>query len=423
MHRDLLSKGCTALASLCLFALASAPARAADVDFLSPDTVTASADVRLGGADGERSWTRGGYGKLRYGDELGPRLGNADLVWQPKFGWSVSATVTASAVGGPQSEIGITEGFVTVRPGRVGSARVWGRIGFVWAPVSLEHAGADWHVADTITPSAINSWIGEEVRPLATELNGELPLGTGRIVATVALFTANDTAGTLLAVRGWALHDRKTMLGHAQPLPPLGEDFGYVQPRFTHPTIYLGQGFARRPGYYLKLAWAPAAPFRIEAFHYANRADPEDVNAQLEWGWNTRFDQIAGEIRLTPATTFKVQALSGLSRMGYADASGRRWVDSRFRSAFGLWTQHFAHGGLALRGEAFATTQRGTLLEAENGEHGWAATLAAHRDITPALSAWIEALHVTSRREALSAAGLDPKQEQNQLQFVLRGRW
>jgi hypothetical protein len=406
-----------------LFGLAPAPARASDVELFSPDTLSGSADVRTIAANGERSWERGDFGKLRYGDEAGPRLGNADLVWQPKFGWVLSATVTASALGGPRPEAGMSEAFFTVRPRLAGSTRAWARIGFVWAPASLEHEGADWHVAETVTPSAINSWIGEEVRPLAAEANLDFAAGDGRMTATAAMFTANDTAGALLALRGWALHDRKTLIGHAQPIPPLSKALAFVQPRYTHPTLYLGEGFARRPGYYLKLAWAPAAPFRVEAFRYVNRADPEDFNAELEWGWDTQFNQVAGELHFDQATAIKVQALAGRSRMGFTNAAGRIWVDSSFRSAFGLLTRHFSRGGAALRGEVFETTQRGRLVTAQDSEKGWAATLAAHRELGHALSLWVEVLHIESHRQARTREALDPEQRQNQLQFVLRGRW
>ena len=49
--------------------------------------------------DGEKSWVDGGFGKLRSsGDRDGdfhlkPQLGNANLIWQPQFTWSLSAIV------------------------------------------------------------------------------------------------------------------------------------------------------------------------------------------------------------------------------------------------------------------------------------------------------------------------------------------
>ena len=101
------------------------------------------------------------------------------------------------------------------------------RAGLMWPPISLEHEGADWHVKDSITPSAINSWIGEEVRPVAAEGTLAATLGEHKLRATAALMAGNDTAGTLLTFRGWALHDRTTLAFNRQPLPPLdGEDSG-----------------------------------------------------------------------------------------------------------------------------------------------------------------------------------------------------
>src|SRR4029453_8098173 len=126
-----------------------------------------------------------------------------------------------------------------------------------------EHEGPDWHVADTVTPSAINSWIGEEVRPAAVETTVDARVGSGRLVATAALFAANDPGGTLLALRGWALHDRKTLAFRRQPLPELNEDMEYVQPRFTHPLLDIHPGFAVRPGFYGRLAWETGLPLRI----------------------------------------------------------------------------------------------------------------------------------------------------------------
>ena len=60
-----------------------------------------------------------------------------------------------------------------------------------------------------ITPSAINSWIGEEVKVVGVEGTATHPLAGGRLSGTFGLFGFNDTAGTQLAFRGWALHDRR----------------------------------------------------------------------------------------------------------------------------------------------------------------------------------------------------------------------
>ena len=109
-------------------------------------------------------------------------------------------------------------------------------------------------------------------------------VGEHQLTVTAALFDVNDTAGALLAFRGWALHDVKALAFRKQPLPELNEFMEYGQPRFTHPVKEMDGGFLSRPGYYIKLAWQPPMPVRVEAIHYDNGSDPEAVNAEHGMG-------------------------------------------------------------------------------------------------------------------------------------------
>lgn len=417
----------TRLGSLAAALLCAAPARASDFDLLSPETLQVSGIARLSATTGEKSWVEGGFGKLGTsgggGDSLRvrPSLSEANLVWTPQLGWAVSATVVASYQGGDRDEAGISEAFLSYRPMRSDRLAFSARAGLMWPPVSLEHEGADWHVEDTATPSAINAWIGEEVRPVAAEGTLTAAIGGSRVSATAALMAANDTSGTLLTFRGWALHDRRTLASNHQPLPPLDPVIASLQAPHSHPLLDIPPGFAHRPGYYAKLAWSPPLPLRLELVHYDNRADPEDVNADLEWGWRTRFDDLGFVARLGSGTELKAQALSGRTLMGYP-MDGKRWVDMRFRSAFVLLTHRVGRVGLAGRIEGFDTRNRGSLVADEYDETGWAGTLAAKRGIGP-FTAVLELLHVSSRRDQRIDAGLAPRQQQTQLQADLRLRW
>ena len=406
--------------------LAASPCAASDLDLFSADTLSLTGDVRLSATSGEKSWVDGGFGKLatsgRGGDfRVSPQLGSINLVWQPRFTWSLSATVVGSLQGGDRTEAGLEQAFVSFKPMRGERLRVSARAGLMWPSISLEHEGPDWHVRDTITPSAINSWIGEEVRPLAAEVTASTTAGEHQFSATAGIFAANDTAGALLTFRGWALHDRTTLAFHRQPLPPLPEAIEYLQPRFTHPLLDVGPGFAHRPGYYAKLVWRPPVPVRIELFRYDNRADPEAVNADMEWGWHTQFNHLGAVAQLGAGTELKFQALTGRTRMGVTEDNGI-WIDNRFRAAFALVSHGFTDGGIAARIDAFDSHQHGSLVDAESNETGWAATLAGHRDFGP-VTAFLELLHVSSKRELRADAGLDPRQHQTRLQAELRARW
>lgn len=419
-NRSALPLGCV------LFALCPAPAVASDLRLFTPDTLELSGDVRMVAVNGEESWLDGEFGKLRSGSDhdlrIGPQLGNVDLVWQPQFTWSLSATIVGSLQGGERTQAGLSQAYLSFKPMRSASGTAFSaRAGLMWPPVSLEHEGADWHVADSITPSAINSWIGEEVRPVAAEGSLGVDLGASKLRGSAAVMAANDTAGTLLTFRGWALHDRTTLAFNRWPLPPLGEEFTEVQAPFTHPLIDLPSGFAHRPGYYAKLAWQPPLPVRIELFRYDNRANPEDINADLEWGWRTQFDNVGLVARPGGGAEIKVQALQGRTRMGMME-EGRRWIDNRFRSAFLLLSKPFGRFGIAVRGEAFDTRNRGSWWDDEYDEHGWSAMIAAKREFGP-FAGLLEVLHVSSFNPTRGHAEERSRQRQTQLQAQVRMRW
>jgi len=409
-----------------LAALWPSSASASELRLFTPDTIDMSGDVRFVAVDGERGWLDGGFGKLRSGSNGGwkvrPELGNVNLIWQPQFTWSLSATVVGSIEGGERTQAGLSQAYLSFRPMRSSTGTSFAaRAGLMWPPVSLEHEGADWHVADSITPSAINSWIGEEVKPVAVEGTIAASLGPGKLKATAALFAANDTAGTLLTFRGWALHDRTTLAFNRWPLPPLGDELIGLQAPFTHPLLDVHSGFAHRPGYYAKLSWQAPFPLRLELFRYDNRANPENVNDQAEWGWNTQFDNLGIVAKLGGEMELKAQGLEGRTRMGFSQ-DGRRWIDNRFRSAFVMLSRPFGPFGIALRAEAFGMHNRGSLQTDEYDEHGWSAMLAAKREFGP-ITALLELLHVGSNSLARENWGENPNQRQTEIQAELRMHW
>ena len=108
--------GC-ALAALC-----PSPAAASDLRLFTPDTLEITGDVRFVGVGGEKCWVDGGLGKLRSGSDgdfqVEPQLGNANLIWQPQFTWSLGATVVGSLQGGQRTQAGLSQAYLTFRPMR-----------------------------------------------------------------------------------------------------------------------------------------------------------------------------------------------------------------------------------------------------------------------------------------------------------------
>jgi hypothetical protein len=406
-----------AAAALCLL---SGVARAQDAPRL-PYDLSVTGDVRLVGVDGEESWLDGGVGKLRFGAGSGddvqirPRAMEGTIAWQPHLSWSLSGTVVAIAQRGQEHPIDLSEAYLTFKPMPIGKLRISARAGLFWPPISLEHGGPEWAVRDTITPSAINSWIGEEVKSAGLEATASTEIAGNRLAVTVGLFGMNDTAGTLLAFRGWALHDEKaTAFGH-QPLPELNDTMEYIQASSTRTVIELDN----RPGYYVKLVWAPPGPFELQALHYDNRGDPKAVNSALQWGWRTRFDHLGAILDLDDRTRLIAQAISGNTRMGYKQ-DGVIWVDTDFRSAFILATRKFGESSVSARVEAFGTRDHGSFMGRDENEDGWAVTAAARHPITPWATMLVEIVHIESRRDARQREGLSPRQAQNLAQLAFR---
>jgi hypothetical protein len=405
----------------------SAHAEPDGMDLLSAETLTATADFRLTAGDGEPSWTIGGFGKTRYGSDgpdlsVKPRFADANIVWQPRFTWSLSGTVVGTVQGGKTLQPGLSEAYLSWKPLNGGPVRLSGRAGLMWPPVSLEHGGGEWAVNESITPSAINSWMGEEVKVVGAELGASFALGQHKMALTGALFDMNDTAGALLAFRGWAVHDRKAMIFRAQPLPPLNSFIVRVQPRYSHPIIEMDGGYMKRPGYYAKVAWDLPVPVHVEYIHYDNGSNPASFDEYLEWGWRTKFDNVGLVATVLPETQLRIQGMSGSTVMGYPMPTAR-WVDMHFRSGYALLTHYFARGSVSGRIETFRTRNRGSTLTSVDDEDGWSAMLAARRNLGPHMTALVEALHIESDKAARARAGLPAQQSTTQLQMSLRLRW
>lgn len=402
--------------------LLPASARAADM----PETglLTGYANFDLAAADGPRSWLdHGGTGKARFGNpdsdalRARPFITEAGIVVQPDIGWALSGLISVVAQHGQDKAIDLSEAYLRWRPLPLGGVRVTTRAGIFYPPVSLEHAGGEWPVVETVTPSAINSWIGEEVKVGGAEATFTTMIGAHRLSLTAAGFGLNDTAGTLLTFRGWALHDEKATLLGSQPLPAMNDFMRTKQARTTRPMLDLDH----HVGWYAKLAWAPPGPFQIQYFHYDNRADPQAVH-DGQWGWRTRFDHLGATFDLDDKTRLTVQAIDGTTMMGFRGPGGARWTDMRYRSAFLLGTRQISTGSVSGRIEAFSTRNHGSRIVSDDDETGWAATAATRWPLMRHMTMLAEALHIDSRRDARLREDVNPRQSETILRLTLRLR-
>lgn len=397
-----------------------------DTDIFSKNTVSVLLDARMVVSNGEQSFVNGGFGKTRFqGTKDGGYRARfvpaeADLIWEPRFTKSLSANVSAAYQRDHDHRFDLIEAFVNYLPQTSAKVSFSARAGLMWPEISLEHStGGAWSVVNTITPSAINSWVGEETKVLGVEGTIHASLGQHELSATGGVFGFNDTSGTLLSFRGWALHDEKaTAFGHF-PLPPLNSFITLLQQNKTRSTIDVD----KQPGFYLRLDWRPPWPFGVALFYYDNRGDPEAFFATGQWGWRTRFWNLSVNADLGPNTKLLAQGMTGSTIMGFKE-NGENWVHTDFRSAYVLVTQRLTDKtALTGRVEAFGTREHGSEMDpALNDENGWAVTVALRQNITNNLTGFLEALNVRSKRGMRIVDGLDPFQAQTVFQASLRFR-
>ena len=400
---------------LCGLTFVSLTTSAAAETLATGDQLRGFIDVRTGVADGERSWIDEGMGKTRFnggGDDFHPNsFANAMLIWRPHLTWNLDGYLTLQADTQVEPHFDVVEAYLSYRGAPRAHWRWSARAGLMYPPVSLEHDGPGWTPTNTITPSAVNSWIGEEVKVLGAEATARRELGEQEISLTAALFGFNDTAGTALAFRGWALGD--FLPGVSGDLPMPERSFPYQES--SRPTTELDD----RVGYYARLEYKPTGPITLDVMHYDNAGDRRsDEHGQTDW--ETRFTNIGLRAILGEHTRLLAQIMRGETIWGMSDPVFGYWTDVDFTAGYLLIAHDFGRQSLAARLDLFEVTDNSYQAVDNNDEEGWAATAAYQFHLTPAMRLAFEGLHVSSDRPTRTDQGLAPRQEQTTVQSSLK---
>jgi hypothetical protein len=345
-------------------------------------------DVRYARTDSRRSWLDGGFGKLRYGGNVEGRrasllrLSQLSLLVDAELSPVLDAHLQVNADAEPdeaglRSRASLIEASVTYRPELSQRLRLRIRGGAFFPPVSLEHDGPAWTSPYTITGSALNSWIGEEVRTIGVETSLVLKWDRDELRLTGAGYGSNDPAGTLLAWRGWAIHDRQTGFGDAlayAPVPGMGPGQPFERnARWVEPTVEVDG----RIGWYAGARFSRQGVFEARALHLDNRA-VQTVFDGWQYAWLTRFDAFGLRLELPHRIRVLAQHLQGETHMGRTPA-GDEAVLVPFRASYGLVSVPVRRHRLSLRYERFRTDDEDVFLALDpNAERGsaWTACYA-----------------------------------------------
>ncbi|MFT4074213.1 MAG: hypothetical protein QM647_01695 [Asticcacaulis sp.] len=411
----------SALMTAGLAALTHASTAHAETQLFDSGTYTAWLDLRLSQTDGEKSWLDGGFGKLRHGDETAADIAQAAILWQPHLTDTLSGYVLLQGLSDAEVPVGVEEAYMQWRPVPKSGFRFALRAGQMFPPVSMEHDGTGWTTTRTLTPSAINSWIGEEVLVRGLEASVQQTFAGHRLGLTLAGFSRDDTAGTLLSWRGWALHDMSSTENTELQLPE-GEDQGWYQTFHDHqaPVSKPMVEIDGRLGYYARLDWRPPAAMAFNMEFYDNQGDPMTVR-NGQWGWATRFYNLGAAWQVSHRNELLSQYMTGLTRTGWPVGQGHRVIDVGFESTYLLLSHRYENNSrLTGRFDWFATKDFSRRAVDDNDETGYALTAAWMKPLSDHLDMNLEGLHVISDRPARATQSLSPHQAQTQVQVSLK---
>jgi hypothetical protein len=379
-------------------------------------------DFRAALADGQPSWLNGDYGKARYGGdselELRGRfeIAEAATIWHPRFSDSLGAIVHLQYQPGGDNAVDLVESYLSFRTPPGSGLRLSGKIGVFYPQISLEHDEFGWTTYHSITPSAINTWIGEEIKVGGVEGTLRQSLASGDLSLTAAAFGFNDTAGTLMAFRGWALHDEEATVFGTFPIPDNAPGrmaiFGR-QDNWSKSFLEVDE----RIGFYGQLRYDGDDGLSLSAFHYDNAGDRLAVDGK-QWGWETRFTNFGASLSPMPGARLLAQYLVGETKSGWYMPDVV--IDAEFSSWYLLGAWDFGWGEIAGRFDSFDVDDQSFVAVDNQNETGTAIALALGRQLAPHLLGRLELMQIDSDRPARADAGWPVNDEQTVFQTSLK---
>ncbi len=285
------------------------------------------------------------------------------------------------------------------------------KIGAFYPPISLEHRASGWSNPYTIDSSALNTWVGEELRTigigyelahLGIAQGGRLDWGVD-----AAVFGWNDPAGVILAFRGFSLNDRQT--------PLFGRIGTYAYGGREQRVIFTE--IDNRPGYDASAYVKSDNGLELRALHYDNRGDPSVAKPSIQdYAWHTSFDSAGLRWDGQHGTAFIAQWLDGTTR-----ATPNPQYTWDFKTWFVLLAQNFGKHRFAVRYDDFSTEQDTEYLSGAGSYDagkawtvGWTWSVREHVEIAA------EWLRVDSTDNGRVMLGEAPHAVERSVQLALR---
>ncbi len=334
-------------------------------------------DVRATSASTLKSYVDGGYGKFTSGNGENISLAQAGIELSIEWDTGISAHMVANAYSDENDTlIGFTEAFLKYRSLPNSDGYRWQtKAGIFYPEISLENNAFAWASRNTLNSSAINTWIGEEIRVLGSEiaLTRLEKFSDSNFDLTVAAtaFINNDPAGALLSWHGWTIGNRQILWTESKAIP----DFAARMPGYdlngqaakSDPFLELDDNW----GFHLRSKIKVHNKGQITLGYYDNKATPYRVE-NGQYGWRTRFTHAGFSWRLPYALELSGQYLSGDTLM--QSPLKMDVVNNDYSSGYLALSKRFKKHRTTIRLEEFSVTDNDNTVGDNNNEYGKSAT-------------------------------------------------
>jgi hypothetical protein len=335
-------------------------------------TANGSIELKADYSSAAQSWSEGGAAAVGLGDGLFGE-GRFGLGWSNgerlRANVEVIARAQAHSVG---SAIGLSQAFVDYGDLDTDNFRL--RTGFAFLPSSRENIERFWQTPYGISFSALNSWIGEEFRPLGVDFTKRFGADATTTDLAAQIFVGNDTGPALLAWRGFALHQRISVLGESLPLlnlPSLRAPDQFFLQRDDGSQPF-GPDLDGRIGYTLRVRQSFAGGAHVSAAWVDNRGDRK-LHDGDEYAWNTQFAIIGFDLPLSDDWMLLGEAIHGRTLMGFPPGAN---VNFGFDASYLTLSHSVERWTHSVRLEAFHISERDYSIGELNTQNGVSATVA-----------------------------------------------
>lgn len=377
------------------------------------------------------TWLDEGQGKLRFsGDDRALQFSRAFLEYRGRLTSTIIAHAVLNLQDTKDRALDLTEAYLEWRPVPRTSWIVRSRVGAFYPRLSLENVDAGWSSPYSLSSSAINTWIGEELRTFGAEVRAShgfevLPFAP-ELSVEGAMFYGNDPTGALLNRRGWALHDRQTGFTSAMPLPGTSAIEPWEDIPRNPDGLEAFREIDHRPGFYVAGEWRAGTSFRLKVMHYDNHGNPEAVD-NFEYAWKTRFNHVGLQFSVPGDIGVIAQWLDGSTVMG-RDLGRWHVYDSAFDAGFLLLTRAFGRHRVSTRFDRFDVQPVNDEFNETNRDNGHAWTASYLFDWSEHIRLGAEYLsiateHCVTDQCAWVLSGLPRTSREDQLQLSLRWRF